>query len=224
MIELYAVSLHSAERSLLSCDSLYLERGTALFVSGDSGAGKSSFLNALHGSLPFHAMNSENSRARVGLVDLLTMRHAQRRTLRMQTGYLFQDLKLLPEATVYQNILLPLEVRGTNAALAHQRVHTIAEKNGIEKLLDSPVAALSASEKQLTALCRALVADPPLILADEPVASLDASHAKRVFALLREACIHGSTLLIASRNSHMYQFLPGARCAVLKNGRLVLNA
>jgi putative ABC transport system ATP-binding protein len=171
-------------------------------IIGPSGCGKTTLLYLLAGIL-----RPRRGRIEIGGTDIAALDEAARRSFRIRRiGLVFQDFELLEYLDVLDNILLPFRI---NASLsldraARDRGRDLAERVGLGAKLKRPIARLSHGERQRVALCRALAAEPSLILADEPTGSLDPESKERAVALLAEFCA-GATLIVAT---HDHALLP----------------
>ena len=201
--------------SALAIASLVVKAGESLALTGPSGCGKSTLLYALAGLLP----------PRAGAIfwgdrDILTMPESARDAWRRRNiGFVFQDFELLPELTPLQNALLPATfAHFTIPAATRARASALLEKFGVPARGETGV--LSRGERQRVALARALLFDPPVILADEPTASLDAASGETVIATLAEhARAEGRTVIVASHDMALVGRLD-ARLR-LEHGRIV---
>ncbi len=183
--------------TVLAVENLDIAAGTSLALTGPSGCGKSTLLYALAGLLrPSHG------KVRWGGLDLSALNEAARDAWRRNNiGFVFQDFELLAELPALQNVLVP-------ATFAHFRIDASARYRA-QDLLDrfgvparsGPVGQLSRGERQRVALARALLFDPPIILADEPTASLDAKSGALVVSALAElARAEGRTVVAATHD------------------------
>jgi putative ABC transport system ATP-binding protein len=149
-------------------------------IVGPSGAGKSTLLH-LSGGLA----TPSSGRVLVEGRDLAQLSDRERTLVRRRRiGFVFQFFNLLPNLSLWQNIALPLLVDGLSPALARERAAGLAVQLGIERRLDAPASSLSGGEMQRTAMARALVNEPALILADEPTGNLDRHTGTEVMGLL----------------------------------------
>ena len=192
-----------------------LAPGSFTWLQGPSGAGKSSLLGLMHLSL----------RATEGLVEVLDADIARlpRRgfpALRRRIGVVFQDYRLLPHLSVFENAALPLRIQGLTEARLHADVREILRWVGLLDRADSPPATLSGGEQQRLALARAVVARPALLVADEPTGNLDEAQARRVIALLREMHRLGTTVVVATHSEALPEEYP-APTLRLEAGQLV---
>lgn len=201
----------------LSGIDLTLAPGSFTWLLGPSGAGKSSLLGLMSLSL----------RATEGEVVVLDTRIARLRrsgfpALRRRIGVVFQDYRLLPHLSVFENAALPLRIQGLTEDRLTADVREILRWVGLLERADAPPATLSGGEQQRLALARAVVARPALLVADEPTGNLDAIQARRVIALLREMHRMGTTVIVATHSEALPEEYP-APTLRLADGRLVAH-
>ena len=186
----------------LRVPELSLPAGARVAVIGPSGCGKTTLLHLLSGIL-----KPARGRIEIDGIDIAALDDAGRRDFRIRRiGLVFQEFELLDYLDVLDNVLLPYRI---NPALrlddaARDRARELAGRVGLASKLARPIRRLSHGERQRVALCRALVADPVLILADEPTGSLDPGSKERALELLEESCA-GATLVVAT---HDHALLP----------------
>lgn len=217
MVRLQDITLHyrPGEAPALDGVSCALEAGSFTWLTGASGAGKSSLLRLLHLA----------TRPTAGQLHVLgqAVHQAKRRELpglRRRIGIVFQDVRLLPHLDVLDNVALPLRIAGRREAQLLADAREMLEWVGLGHRMHDRPAALSGGEQQRVALARAVVARPSLLLADEPTAQLDDRQAHRVVALLREMHRMGSTVIVATHNIALLGEYP-APVLHLAAGRLV---
>lgn len=169
---------YAGGRAALSDLSFELGEGEMAFATGHSGAGKSTILKLAH-------LAERPSRGEVIFAgrNLARVRGAQVPAHRCQIGVVFQDHRLLGEYNVAENVGLPLVVRGLGASQVRTRVRAVLERMGLGDRLNAMPAELSAGEQQRVGIARAIVAEPRLLLADEPTGNLDSRSASEVFEL-----------------------------------------
>jgi ABC-type lipoprotein export system ATPase subunit len=163
-------------------------------VCGPSGCGKSTLLHLLGGL-------DEPTRGRVLIqgTDLKKRRHTQ--YLRHEVGFVFQLHNLIADLTLEENCLIPTVAAGTPRKEALTRLHVLADRTGLTHRLKQRIQKLSGGERQRTALCRALMNKPGILLADEPTGSLDERTSRQIFDLLLELVdSEGITLVMATHD------------------------
>jgi lipoprotein-releasing system ATP-binding protein len=174
--------------------SLQAYPGQAVALCGPSGCGKSTLLHLL-GGLDEPDRGSIRVRGR----ELATLARTQ--FLRHEVGFVFQLHNLIPDLTLEENCLIPTVAAGTARREADARLHELAERTGLTHRLKQRIQKLSGGERQRTALCRALMNRPGILLADEPTGSLDERTSRQIFDLLLElARTDGITLVMATHD------------------------
>jgi ABC-type lipoprotein export system ATPase subunit len=172
-----------------------VHRGQTVALCGPSGCGKSTLLH-LMGAL------DEPTTGRICVNGQWLQRGSSTlHLLRHQIGFVFQLHHLIPGLTLEENCLIPAVAAGTSRAEAQQRLQQLAERTGIAHRLKQPIQKLSGGERQRTALCRALMNRPGILLADEPTGALDEKTSEQIFALLMElAQTEEITLVMATHD------------------------
>ena len=199
----------------LSGISMGIEQGSFIYLTGESGAGKSTLLRMFYGGL-----KPTSGQLNVQKLDMRSVSEGDVRELRQRTGIIFQDHRLLFSRTVFENVGLPLRVQGWEKERLVPRVRKVLEFVGLDDRLWSYPEALSGGEQQRIAIARAMVANPPIILADEPTGNLDEDTARRVLDLLMALNQHGATVIMATHDLHLLNSHPG-RVIQLHQGSLV---
>ncbi len=199
----------------LSGISLTISKGSFIYLTGESGAGKSSLLRMFYGGL-----RPTSGQLSVQQWDMRGLSEGDVRELRQRTGIIFQDHKLLFSRTVFENVALPLRVQGWEKDRLVPRVRKVLEFVALADRLWSYPEALSGGEQQRIAIARAMVTNPPIILADEPTGNLDEETARRVLDLLTALNRNGTTVIIATHDLHLLTSHPG-RVIQLHQGSLV---
>ena len=221
---LEALGLHKryrrgdAEVTALAGVSLSLDAGAFVTLVGPSGCGKSTLLH-LCGAMdrPTAGEVRLAGRSLAGLDD-----DALTRLRRARIGFVFQFFNLLPTLTVAENIALPLLLAGRDPDEVAPRVGRWAERVGISHRLDHLPAQLSGGEAQRTAIARAVVHEPALLLADEPTGNLDSENGARILDLLRDVNRRsGATVLVATHD--LAVAAAAGRVVEMRDGRLVCS-
>ena len=195
--------------------TLVIERGEFVFITGPSGSGKSTLLRLIHrtevvdsGRILF--LGRDIGRLTVDAVP----------ALRRNIGFVFQDFKLIPNWTVYDNVAIALEVLGLPSRLIRTRVGEALERVGLSGRGGDPAEVLSGGEQQRVAIARAIVGEPALVLADEPTGNLDPQLAIDILGLFEDIHDAGTTVLFATHDRTLLDVRP-RRVVVLDDGRAV---
>jgi len=202
--------------TVLDDASATIRGGERVAILGPSGSGKSTLLNLISGTdLP------DSGSVRVGDVDVTALSERDRTLFRRDhVGFVFQFFNLLPTLTVFENLLLPLELTGTRDAEGEARARGLLESVGLAARADTFPDRLSGGEQQRIALARALVHRPGLLLADEPTGNLDQDLADSVGELLEDlAASYGTTLVVVTHSRELAARMD--RTLRVDHGRLV---
>ncbi len=213
------------QRSLTVLDhlSLQVEKGEFIAITGESGAGKTTLLNILGTLLTAdegeYVWNVKDNAQPSTLSPQPSVLSPQLRN--QEIGFVYQDHRLLPQFTVWQNILLPtLATKSASTEEEERRALELLEFVGIASLKDSPVTHLSGGEQTRVTICRALINQPSLLLADEPTGQLDAANAQMIATLFQQvnAQLH-TTIIMATHSAEMAKV--AQKTYVLKDGKLI---
>jgi cell division transport system ATP-binding protein len=195
--------------------SLTIGKGEFIFLTGPSGAGKSTLLRLLlREELP-----TEGDLKVLGR-DLKALRPAQVQTFRRSVGFVFQDFRLIPRLTVFQNVAFVLRVLGVPVAIQQRKTFQVLKLVGLQHRMNAFPEELSGGEQQRIAIARALINDPQLVLADEPTGNLDPDLSFEIMNLFREINARGTTVIVATHDRELIQRV-GRRSISLDHGRLV---
>jgi putative ABC transport system ATP-binding protein len=196
--------------------SLEVQQGQFLAVMGASGSGKSTLLHLMAALAP-----PDSGRVLIDGVDVTTLSDYDLTAFRRRKiGLIFQSFNLIPTLTAEENILLPLMLEGRNGSAGSDRVTELLNSLGISNRRTHRPDAMSGGEQQRVAIGRALVAEPAVILADEPTGSLDSTNSRSVCELLRDLCQKfGKTIVMVTHEPTVAAF--AQEVAVLKDGRLM---
>ncbi len=188
------------------------ERETVALV-GPSGCGKSTLLHMLGG-----LDTPDQGRISINSLELNAHSNALR-LLRHQVGFVFQLHNLIPDLTLEENCLIPTVAAGTPRAEALARLHELTDRTGLGHRLKQRIQKLSGGERQRTALCRALMNKPRILLADEPTGSLDETTSSAVFSMLLELVDkEGITLIMATHDKGLARACN--RMVEMRDGRI----
>ena len=215
MIETHHLSkLYSRGLYALRDLSLTVDKGEFVFLTGPSGAGKSTFLRLL-----LLQERPSEGRILVNGHDLQTLSRRDVQRYRQGIGFIFQDFKLIPTRTVFENITFVLEALGMSSAQQRRRAFQVLKWVGLQHRIAAYPSQLSGGEQQRIAIARALVNDPYLVLADEPTGNLDPDLSLEIMNLLREVNAGGTTVLVATHDRELIR-LVGRRTLTLEQGRV----
>lgn len=192
---------------------LSIRAGEFVYLTGKVGSGKTSIIRTLTGENP--PLSGE---ARIGQFDLTSLKHKQIPYLRRNLGIVFQDFQLLMDRSVEANLQFALRATGwkDKHAMA-ERIEQVLEAVGLQKKAYKQPHQLSGGEQQRAAIARALLNEPPLILADEPTGNLDEDTAHGIMKLLFEINSRGTAILMVTHNQALIRSYP-ARILKLENG------
>ena len=195
--------------------SFHIPKGELVFLMGPTGAGKSTVLKTIYKDIPISDGNLYINGEDVGNI---RRRHVPR--FRRKIGMVFQDYRLIPDRTVFENISLPLQIEGVSKKDIKDKVHDISEKVGLKKSINNYPSQLSGGENQRVSIARALVKKPLVILADEPTGNLDPNVSDEILDLLEIATDSGAAVLMSTHNFPLIQ-PRRKRFIELHEGRLV---
>jgi cell division transport system ATP-binding protein len=195
--------------------SFHIPKGELVFLMGPTGAGKSTVLKTIYRDISISDGNLYINGEDVGNI---RRRHVPR--FRRKIGMVFQDYRLIPDRTVFENIALPLQIEGVPKKEIKDKVNDIGEKVGLKKRINNYPGQLSGGEKQRVSIARALVKNPLVILADEPTGNLDPNVSDEILDLLEIATDSGTAVLMSTHNFPLIQPRK-KRFIELNEGRLV---
>jgi cell division transport system ATP-binding protein len=214
IIRMFHVHHNYGPKKALIDITLDIAKNEFVFISGPSGAGKTTLLKLFY-------LGEPASEGQILIDGINLARIPRKRTpqLRRKFGIIFQDYKLIPTKTVYDNVALVLEAAGEKKRIIQKRVRSVLRLVGMEDRLKSYPPSLSGGEQQRIAIARAIIGDPKIILADEPTGSLDEESAEVILDLLRGVHIRGATVIIATHDKAMMR-RTGGHVLHLQQGRL----
>lgn len=195
--------------------SLDIQDGEFVFVIGKSGAGKSTFLKMIN-------LQERPSAGKVKIdeLDLTKLRRRKVPAYRRRLGVIFQDFKLLPKLTVYQNVAFAVEAMGESRAEIDRKTLEALELVGLRHKSQAYPNQLSGGEQQRIAIARAIVNDPDIIIADEPTGNLDPETSLQIVEVLRKLNASGKTVLMATHDYELI-FESGCRVITVSQGQIV---
>jgi len=214
IIRMFHVHHNYGPKKALIDITLDIAKNEFVFISGPSGAGKTTLLKLFYLGEPV-------SEGQV-LIDGINLARVPRKRiphLRRKFGIIFQDYKLIPTKSVYDNVALVLEAAGIKKRVIQKKVKRVLRLVSMEDRLKSFPPSLSGGEQQRIAVARAIIGDPKIILADEPTGSLDDDSAEAILDLLRGVHIRGATVIIATHDKVLMR-KTGGHVLHLQQGRL----
>lgn len=195
--------------------NLDIKKGEFIFLVGKSGSGKTTLLK-----LVYLAERPTKGNILVEDIDITKMKASSIPLLRRKIGIVFQDFKLLNKKTIFENVLISLEVIGIEGEKAGERVKKILSAVGLGAKLDKYPQQLSGGEQQRVAIARAVVVRPQIILADEPTGNLDWGRTREIIAIMDELNAWGATILFATHNERLFENTH-RRVVTLENGKIM---
>jgi cell division transport system ATP-binding protein len=206
---------YGTESETLSDLSFTIPKGGFHFLTGPSGAGKTSLISLI-------TLARRQSRGIIRLFgeDAGALPRRDLPQLRRRIGVVFQDFRLIPSLNAYDNVALPLRIAGMDEREIAPRVGELLDWVGLSPRAAAKPAMLSGGEQQRVAIARAVITAPDLIIADEPTGNVDPEMAERVLHLLETLNRNGTTVLVATHDIHLLNRIPGAVTMQLTRGRL----
>ncbi len=195
--------------------SLRIRKGEYVFITGPSGAGKTTLLRLLFG-----AERPTEGQILIDRINLNRISRLNLDLLRRRIGFVFQDFKLLPRKTVFQNVAIALEVIGERSGLVRKKTHQMLRAVGLSKKEEAYPLQLSGGEQQRVAIARAVVNNPLILFADEPTGNLDPDITRDIMILFRGINLRGTTVVIATHSRELMRDTD-QRIIHLSEGRVV---
>lgn len=206
---------YGTDREVLSDISFTLFPGSFYFLTGASGAGKTSLLKLL-----YLAQRPSRGMIRMFGTDAITLSRQRLPGFRRRLGVVFQDFRLVPHLSAFDNVALPLRVAGVAEGDLTKPVNDMLEWVGLADRLQARPAQLSGGEQQRVAIARAVIGRPDLLIADEPTGNVDPEMAGKLLRLFEALNRLGTTVVVATHDLHLLKMLPDSLIMRLSNGRL----
>jgi cell division transport system ATP-binding protein len=206
---------YGSDREILSDVSFTLFPGSFYFLTGASGAGKTSLLRLL-----YLAQRPSRGLIRMFGADAITLQRDRLPMLRRRIGVVFQDFRLLPHLSAFDNIALPLRVAGVAERELVKPVTDMLEWVGLAHRMQARPATLSGGEQQRVAIARAVIGRPELLVADEPTGNVDPEMALKLLRLFEALNRLGTTVVVATHDVHLLRKVPDSLIMRLDKGRL----
>jgi cell division transport system ATP-binding protein len=215
VLSLKDVTIYQEGKAILSDVNLEVKHGEFLYIIGKTGSGKSSFMKTLYGDLPL--TSGEGSMVEY---DLNGLKESDIPFLRRKIGIVFQDFKLLPDRSVYANMLFVLKATGwENQDDMDTKIDEVLDKVGLKNFASKMPHQLSGGEQQSVAIARALLNDPEFILADEPTGNLDPQTSAEVLDVLKKVNSLGKTVIMATHDYALLMKFP-AKTLKCEDGKI----
>lgn len=204
LIELKGVELHQDDKVVLSDVNFCVDCNDLIYIIGKVGCGKSSLLKSLYGELPI-----EKGEASILDFDLCKLKNKQIPLLRKQLGIVFQDFQLLHDKTVQQNLDFVLKATKWKKADRAKRIEEVLNQVGLYDKLKKYPHELSGGEQQRICIARALLNNPKIILADEPIGNLDSETGRMIMDILTSVREQGTAVVMVTHNLQLLSDYPG---------------
>ncbi len=217
MIKLNQVTKAYGNIKALDNISLDINSGEMVLIVGASGAGKSTLMKLL-----YQEERADSGQIIIGNIDVGSLSHTKVPYLRRRMGIIFQDFKLLPNKTAFENVAYALRGLGAEEYEIQKRVSGALKLVGlIDRAFNLP-NEMSGGEQQRVGIARAIVQGPPLVIADEPTGNLDPNTSHDIFSLLEKIAQRGTTILISTHNQELVKKF-GKRVITLDKGKVIAD-
>ncbi|MBM7708719.1 cell division ATP-binding protein FtsE [Enterococcus lemanii] len=190
-------------------------QGEFVYVVGPSGAGKSTFIK-----LMYREEKATKGILKIADYDLIKIKNREVSNLRREVGVVFQDYKLLPKKTVYENVAYAMQVIGKKPREVKKRVMEVLDMVGLKHKVRVFPSELSGGEQQRVSIARAIVNTPKVLIADEPTGNLDPENSWEIMKLLERVNAQGTTIVMATHNSTIVNTIRH-RVIAIENGRII---
>lgn len=195
--------------------NVHILPGEFVFLVGSSGSGKSTFIKMI-----FKEVNPESGKIFVNGVLINDLKHKEIPNLRRWLGIVFQDYRLLPDRTVYENVAFAMRVIEAPPMIIRHRVMHVLELVGLKNRANSKPSELSGGEQQRVAIARAFVNDPKVLIADEPTGNLDVETAWEIMKIFQAISDSGTTIIMATHDRNIVDKM-GKRVIAIEHGQIV---
>lgn len=195
IVQLKNVGLKYGRDVVLKDVSISINKGEFVYLVGESGAGKSTIIKLL-----YKEVTNNEGKLIIDKEDVTKMRKNRLHHLRRKVGVIFQDFRLLPDKTVYENVRFSLDVTNYPRTKRKKRVHQVLKQVGVFDKKDKYPDELSGGQQQRVAIARAIVDEPMIIVADEPTGNLDPENAIGIMEILSKVNLEGTTIIMATHD------------------------
>ncbi len=217
MIKFDSVTKKYGKTLALNEVSIQIHKGEFISLVGQSGAGKSTFLSLIIGE-----DRPDKGKIFIDDIDISQIRSTDIPYLRRKIGVVFQDIKLLPRRTAFENVAFALEVSGESPQIIKKEVPKILEMVGLQEKTKAFPQEMSGGERQRVAIARALAHNPVLLLADEPTGNLDSINAWEIIQLLLKINKAGTTVILATHAKDLVNSVK-KRVITMEKGEVVYD-
>lgn len=215
MITFTNVTKHYNTNVGLENASVHINKGDFVFLVGPSGAGKSTFIKLI-----LKEIDADSGSIKVAGREVTTLSNREVPELRRRIGIVFQDFRLLPKKTVYENVAFAMEILHKSKRQIRKKVPQVLSLVGISSEADKYPNELSAGEQQRVAIARAIINNPTVLIADEPTGNLDPDTASEIMDLLNQINLTGTTILMVTHAKDIVDRMQ-KRVVAIENGRIV---
>lgn len=195
--------------------NISIKKGEFVFVIGSSGSGKSTFIKML-----YREEKPDKGSIIIGGINVAKLRNRKVYVLRRKLGVVFQDFKLLPKRTVYENVAFAMEVLGYDKKEIYKRVIEVLDLVGLKNKVRQFPDQLSGGEQQRVVIARAIVNKPKLLICDEPTGNLDPDTSMEIMKVLEDINAMGTTIVMATHDRDIVDKMK-KRVVVLDHGKIV---
>lgn len=195
--------------------SIHIKQGDFVFLVGPSGAGKSTFIKLI-----LKEINADSGTITVGDKEVTGMSNRMVPELRKNIGIVFQDFRLLPRKTVFENVAFAMEIFHCSKRQIKKRVPQVLSLVGIEDKIDKYPDELSAGEQQRVAIARAIINNPKVLIADEPTGNLDPETASGIMSILEQINDSGTTIVMVTHAKDIVDKMQ-KRVVAIESGHIV---
>lgn len=216
MIIFQHVNLEYSEGARALVDiNLEIKRGEMVFLVGSSGAGKSSLIKSI-----LKEVSVDSGRVIVDNQDITRLHRREIPDLRRKIGVVFQDFRLLPRKTVFENVAYAMEITGASRKLIKNNVPIALRLVGLEDKADYYPGKLSGGEAQRVSIARSMVNNPKILIADEPTGNLDPKTSKEIIRILQVLNARGTTVLVITHDYYVLE-MSKQRVIEMSEGRII---